>query len=115
MKTPSSINTSWNLAALIPVPSPVLSASTLQPSRKKDIFPPLPDQKTNTKSSAPLANLSGVLSATLLGMKVLTARSTKKETNCCVIGPAKLNMDREMPRSVQSARSTSRELKDVTT
>ncbi|EAW48150.1 IBR domain containing 1, isoform CRA_b [Homo sapiens] len=114
MKTPSSISTSWNLAVLIPAPSHVLSASTLQPSRKKDIFPPLPDQKANTKSSALPANSSGVLSATLLGMKVLTARSTKKETNCCVTGPAKLSMGRGMPRSVQSARSTSSELKDVT-
>ncbi|XP_049756264.1 E3 ubiquitin-protein ligase RNF217 isoform X2 [Elephas maximus indicus] len=66
------------------------------------------------RSSAPLANLSGVLSATLLGMKVLTARSIKKETNYCATGPAKLSMGRGMPRSVQSARSTSREPKDVT-
>lgn len=114
MKTPSNTSTSWNLAVLMPAPSHVLSASTLQPSRKKDIFPPLPDQKANTKSSAPLANSSGVLSATPLGTKVLTARSTKKETNCCVTGPAKLSMGRGMPRSVQSARSTSRELKGVT-
>lgn len=114
MRTLSSISTSWNLAELTPAPSHVLNANTSQPLRKKDISPLLPDQKADTKSSVPLANWSGVLSATLLGMKVLTARSTKKETSYCVTGPVRLSTGREMPRSVQSARSISREQKGVT-
>lgn len=56
------------------------------------------------RSSVRLANLSGVSSATLPGMKVLTAKSTRKETSCCVTGPMKSNMGRGMPRSVQNAR-----------
>ena len=78
MKTPSNTSTSWNLAVLMPAPSHVLSASTLQPSRKKDIFPPLPDQKANTKSSAPLANSSGVLSATPLWHEGVNCKEYKK-------------------------------------
>lgn len=56
------------------------------------------------RSSVHLANLSGVSSATLPGMKVLTAKSTKRETSCCVTGPMRLSTGRGMPRSVQNAR-----------
>lgn len=56
------------------------------------------------RSSVHLANLSGVSSATLPGMKALTAKNTRRETSCCVTGPTKSNTGRGMPRSVQNAR-----------
>lgn len=115
MRTLSSINISWNSAASTPARSHALNASTLQPSGGEATFLPLPNWRTNTKSSVHLANLSGVSSATLPGMKVLTAKSTKRETSCCVTGPMRLSTGRGMPRSVQNARSTSREQKGVTT
>ncbi|OWK60763.1 hypothetical protein RLOC_00000446 [Lonchura striata] len=115
MTTSSSINTSWSSAALTPAPSHALSASTLQPSGGEATFLPLPNWRTNTKSSVHLANLSGVSSATLPGMKALTAKNTRRETSCYVTGPTKSNTGRGMPRSVQNARSTSREPKGVTT
>lgn len=69
-----------------------------QPACKRVVFSLL------YRSSVRLANLSGVSSATLPGMKVLTAKNTRKETSCCVTGPTKSNTGRGMPRSVQNAR-----------
>lgn len=54
--------------------------------------------------SARLANLYGVLSAILPGMKVLIVEITRKGTSYYGTGPMRLNMGKEMPRNVLDVR-----------